>query len=672
MLLRAEHAVAHVLASADGEDDAHPRFLAAIGDALGWDVGALWAPAPDDPTSLRCVHVWQAPGTAADAFVGATRELVLAPGDGLPGRVWHTGQPSWVADVTADPRLPRAAAATACGLRSAFGVPVPGTAGMLGAIEFFSVHQRAPDDDLLSTMTSLGSRIGHFVERCRAQQAVRESEARKTAILDAAFDCVVTMDERGHIVEVNAATERTFGYTAAEMVGRDLAELMIPPRLRAAHREGLARYVATGASRIVGHPVELEAMRADGSEFPVELAVTRPQLPGPPLFCGYLRDVTARHESERALRRLATEQAALRRVATAVAAEVDHERLFGIVTEEVGRLLDAQTANMVRFLDEGKAAVVGGWSEEGVANVAPGSTVVLDGNTVAAKVWHTGRPARVDSYEGLTGTMAEALRRLGFRSAVAAPVKLERRLWGAVIVSTVHPEPFPPGAEQRIADFAELAAQAIANAEARQELAASRARIVAAGDAERRRLERNLHDGAQQRLVALSLSVRLAARRVDGDPDLRAALDAASDELAVALDELRELARGLHPAILSDHGLLAALEALATRAPVPVDVDVQVGEPLPRPVEAAAYYLVAEALTNVAKYAGASSAHVHVTHDDGMARVEVSDDGAGGADRERGSGLRGLTDRIEALGGRLEVISPVGAGTTLRAAIPAP
>jgi PAS domain S-box-containing protein len=518
-------------------------------------------------------------------------------------------------------------------------------------------------------MASLGSQIGQFVERCRAERGVRESEARKTAILNAAFDCIVTMDGDGNIVEVNAATEETFGYSAEEMVGRELAEVMIPPgRLRDDHRGGLRRYMDTGASRIVGHPVELTAMRADGSTFPVELAVTRPELPGPALFCGYLRDVTERRRSELALQGMAEEQAALRRVATAVATEVEPERLFGLVAEEVGRALDARIGNILRYDGDATALVMGGWSD-GAEAIPVGTTLLLDGDTIASTIWRTHRPARYDSLEGRTGSLVQTLRSTGIKAAVGAPVFVAGDLWGAVVISS-DDAPFPPEAEFRVGDFADLAAQAIANAHAREELAASRMRIVEASDAERRRLERNLHDGAQQRLVATSLTVRMAARRAKDDPALRAMLDGAGDELVLALEELRELARGLHPAVLSDHGLCAAVEAVAERAPLPVTVDVPLDERLPETVEAAAYFVVCEALTNVAKYARASEARVRVERSDGHATVEVVDDGVGGADERSGSGLRGLADRVEALGGRLVVTSPVGAGTAVRAQLP--
>jgi PAS domain S-box-containing protein len=673
VLLRTEHAVAHVLSSAAGEEDARERLLQAIGEALGWHVGAYWEPDFGETTLLRCICTWHSPAVAAEAFVRASIDTTFEPDAVLPGRVWRSGEPAWVDDVRERRDLPRAGAAARAGLRTAFGVPIRGANAVLGAMEFFSTEPHATDEDLLDTMTSLGSQIGQFVERCRAQTAVGESDARKTAILNAAFDCIIMMDAEGRIVEVNRATEQTFGYTTDEMVGADLAELMIPPgKTRAAHRRGLKRYVETGTARMVGHPVELDAMRSDGSTFPIELAVTRPDLPGAPLFCGYLRDVTERKRAERALHRLANEQAALRRVATAVAAEVDQQRLFSVLTEEVGRLFDAQRAAIMRYESDRTATAVGTWSGDPAHYLTPGTNFVLDGETGTGQVARTGRPARVDDFETVEGETAEWVRSFGIRATVAAPVILNGRLWGAVTASTVRPEPFPEGAEQRLANFAELAAQALANAQAREELAASRARLVEAGDAERRRLERNLHDGAQQRLVATSLSVRLAATRAE-DPHLRTMLDQAGEELSRALEELRELARGLHPAVLSDHGLRAAIQTLADRAPVPVEVDVALAEQrLPAPIEAAAYYVVAEALTNMAKHARASAAQVRVRRANGRAFVEVADDGVGGAEESGGSGLRGLVDRVEALGGHLTVSSPAGAGTRVRAELPAP
>jgi PAS domain S-box-containing protein len=616
-----------VLASAESEAEAFPALLAAIGTELGC-AGALWLPGPDG--HLHCAQAWPLDAAAA--------------GDLAPG-VWERGRP----DAHSGPP-------------AAFAFPLPG----VGVMGFSTAAPLEPDATLLATMDSLGSQISQFVERCRAQADLRESDARKSAILNAAFDCIITMDHHGNVVEVNRATEVTFGYRAGEMIGRELAELIVPPGWRTAHREGLERYVRTGRGALAGHPVEAQGMRRDGSEFPVELIVTRADLPGPPLFCGYLRDMTEARERERDLRRLATEQAALRRVATAVATSLDPRHAFAVVTEEVGRLLGAQSSNMVRFDDDVHATVVGAWNEGDVKNIPVNDTVRMDGDTASSRVFRTGAPARVDSYADLPGDLAARLRAMGFTSAVAAPIFLGGRLWGAVIVSSVVDEPFPPGAEQRIADFAELAAQAMANAQARADLAASRARIVQAGDAERRRLERNLHDGAQQRLVSLALMLRLAARRHPEDTDLAAA----GEELSFALKELRELARGIHPAVLTERGLEPAVRALADRAPLPVELDVCITERLPDPVEAAAYYVVAEALTNVAKYAQASAVIVELERGNGHACIEVRDDGIGGAVPGGGSGLRGLADRVEALGGRLVLESPAGAGTTLRAEIP--
>ena len=376
-------------------------------------------------------------------------------------------------------------------------------------------------------------------------------------------------------------------------------------------------------------------------------------------------DVTERARQEK-------EQAALRRVAVAVASERHAEQVFDLVTEEVGRLLDAHSANVIRFEPDRKSGVIlGRWSEPGVYAQEVGAIVVLEGGPVNM-VFDTGLPVRVDLDEDrIPSPLASRLRAQGVSSVVAAPIVVSGKVWGAVSVSLTVPHVFPPGSEHRIGEFTQLVSLALANEEAREQLAASRARIVEAGDAERRRLERNLHDGAQQRLVSLSLSLRLAQARLKSDPaGATELLGAAGAELALALEELRELARGIHPAVLTDRGLGPALESLTDRAPLPVELLSVPEERLPGPVEAAAFYVVAEALTNVAKYADATSVSVSVSRENGRAVVEVADDGKGGADPTRGSGLRGLVDRVEALEGRLAVESPPGAGTRVRAEIP--
>jgi signal transduction histidine kinase len=377
--------------------------------------------------------------------------------------------------------------------------------------------------------------------------------------------------------------------------------------------------------------------------------------------------------SEASQRALADEQAALRRVATLVASGVPPSRVFGQVTEEVARLLALPGANVMRYDGARTATVVGGWSEDGALTLAIGSTFDLDGDTVVARVLRSGEPQRVDRYEDRRGDLAETMQRSGYRAAVAAPVTVDGQLWGALAAGTRSDEPLPGGVEQRLCDFAELVAQALANADAHEQLAASRARIVEAGDAERRRLERNLHDGAQQRLVALAIDLTLIGAKLEDDPPAaRTTLTLAQDELQRALDELRELARGIHPAVLTDRGLGPALEGLVKRAPVPVKITELPQERLAIPVEAAAYYMVAEAITNVAKYAHASHVTVSVHSTRECATVIVADDGVGGADAAHGTGLRGLADRIEALEGRFSLDSPSERGTRVSAEIPVP
>jgi signal transduction histidine kinase len=376
----------------------------------------------------------------------------------------------------------------------------------------------------------------------------------------------------------------------------------------------------------------------------------------------------ALREREASHRALAEEQAALRRVATLVAAEASEQDVLDAVAAETGRLLGADIASLVRY-DDSALEIRAGWSESPERSVPKGIVVDIDGATATKVALQRGVPARADDIDDIAGA-APVLRELGIRSAVAAPIKVGGRMWGAVTAARTREESFPAGAEQRLGEFAELVAQAVANAQARQQLEASRVRIVEASDAERRRIERNLHDGAQQRLVSLALALRMAEAKVRDDAEVGQMLSQASEELASTLAELREIARGIHPAVLTERGLAPAMEALAARAPIPVDVVLEPVGRLPEAVEATAYYVVAEALTNVAKYAEATAASVMVTCPDGRLCIEVRDDGVGGADIGRGSGLRGLADRVEAVGGTLEVESRAGEGTVVAAMIP--
>ena len=388
-------------------------------------------------------------------------------------------------------------------------------------------------------------------------------------------------------------------------------------------------------------------------------------------FAELVADAVASADARERLRKLHDEQAALRRVATLVAREPEPLEVFERVCEEVGTVLGIDGTNLTRFESDGTQTVLAGWSAPGVPVFPVGGGVPLSGDAAVPKVSRSGQSERVDDYADVDGELAERIRAVGIASSVAAPITVAGKLWGAIVATTGRPRAFPAYTEQRVANFAELVAHALANVDAREQLAASRARIVEAADSERRRLERNLHDGAQQGLVSLALALRLARAEIDRDPAAaRRRLEAAEAQLEHALEELRELARGIHPAVLTDRGLAAALESLATAAPLPVELDDVPAPTLPPAIEAAAYYLVAEGVANAAKHARASVVTVRVGRDGGRARIEVCDDGAGGASSPSGGGLSGLADRVEALGGHLEIVSPPARGTRLVAEIP--
>jgi signal transduction histidine kinase len=369
--------------------------------------------------------------------------------------------------------------------------------------------------------------------------------------------------------------------------------------------------------------------------------------------------------------RLADEQSALRRVATLVAHGTPPEELFAAVTEEVGQLLPVGSAAMGRYDADGMFTTVAAWSTEPVA-FPVGRRWFPEGKNVMTLVFQTGRPARIDDFADASGPVGVTAREAGYRSAIGTPIVVEGRLWGVMTAASNAEQPLPLDTEPRLASFTELVATAIANAESRADLAASRARIVVAADEARRRIERDLHDGIQQRVVSLMLELRAAAE--DTEPseegELRAQLARAVQRLTEMLEELREISRGIHPAILSEGGLERALRVLARRSAVRVELDLHAGQRLPEPVEVAAYYAVSEALTNATKHAHASVVRVALDTRGAIVQFAIRDDGIGGADPGRGSGLVGLSDRIEALGGTLEVTSPVGSGTTLLIEMP--
>ena len=375
-------------------------------------------------------------------------------------------------------------------------------------------------------------------------------------------------------------------------------------------------------------------------------------------------------DSQAELERFAEEQAALRRVATLVARDVPPEELLESVAREVTGVLGSDSTGLLRYEPDGAVTVLARWSPV-LETLAKGRLEIPVGEVVD-EVLTTGRPASMDVGDMEPDTAA-LYREYGVESTLGAPIFVGGRLWGVMVAAWADERPRPEGIGARMSEFTELVATAVANAESRAELAASRARVVAAADETRRRIERDLHDGTQQRLVALGLELRAAEALASPEQtDLRAELSNAMRSLTGAVEELQEISRGIHPAILSRGGLAPALKALARRSSVPVELHLDVDRRLPEQIEVATYYVVSEALANAAKHARASTLRVDAGTENGVVRLSISDDGVGGANPAAGSGLVGLKDRVEALGGELRISSTPGEGTALAATIPIP
>jgi signal transduction histidine kinase len=485
----------------------------------------------------------------------------------------------------------------------------------------------------------------------------------------------------GHAMTIVGARDSMTVGARARLGGRNIVTLVLetgrPARIDDyADSSGAAADLGRewGFRAAVGAPIRIEGrlwgvMVAASREEPLP-ADTEARLAG---FTELVATAIANAQARVEVRGFADEQAALRRVATLVARAAPPEEVFAAVTAEVGRLLSCELAVLNRYDPDGAAAtVVGAWARTGAPLPLPvGTRWSVGGRNVTTLVFNTGRAARIDDYADATGPAADLTRERGIRSIVGAPVSVAGRLWGFMSVMSAREEPLPADTDARLAGFTELVGTALANADSRAQLTASRARIAAAADDARRRIERDLHDGTQQRLVALSLELRLAQSTVPADlPQLQTQIGRFADELTGALEELSELARGIHPAILSEGGLGLALRTLTRRTPIPVELDIRTETRSPDPIEAAAYYVVSEALTNTTKHAHASHAHVTVEQHDAHLHLSIRDDGIGGADPARGSGLIGLRDRVQALGGSIEVNSPAGDGTAILVELP--
>jgi PAS domain S-box-containing protein len=462
----------------------------------------------------------------------------------------------------------------------------------------------------------------------------RRAERQVDNIFDLSLDllCVAGLD--GYLKRVNPAFEHTLGYEAAELLSR--------PSLEFVHPDDRERTAAMVGALTEGRHVsdfENRYVRADGAVRWLQWNTRA--MPQKGLMYAAGRDVTEN-------RMLNREHAALRRVATLVAQGHDAGELFEAVAVEVGQLLRADATRLLRYREDGSASVVGSYGASD-AEIGIGSRLSLDQGQLWGQVAKSGSPA------------------------VAVPIVVSGRPWGAIVAAWTHPDMAGGDTEVRMAQFTELVATAVANAESGAELAASRRRIVATADEARRRIERDLHDGAQQRLVSTVVLLKLVRKELrDADGPVAELVQEALANAQRGMDEVRELARGIHPRILSSGGLGPALKTLAGRSHVPVTVDMQTDARWPENVEVTAYYVASEALTNATKYAHASELRVTVALEDRWLVLTIRDDGVGGADPSQGSGLIGLTDRVAALGGALEVHSESGAGTVLTAQIPVP
>ena len=635
---------------------------------------------------------------------------VPVEGDNIIGRVFRTQQPARIDDYS-NASGPVTEKVRAIGVRAAVGVPVLAGGRLWGIM---AVGSSRPEPLPADTETRIGA-FTELVAMAIANAAAR-TELEQVAAEQAALGRVATL------VAEAVPPGDVFTAVAAEVAG-----LFGVPHvaLFRYEREGLGTVIA-GAGEVLsylgrpwpcpagdpgivaslqqtGQPLRIDdytpirnAIAGPARELDIGMAAgvpvivsgrvwgavvvaagyQRPPLPADTLdrlaaFTELMATAIANSDARTEIERLGEEQAALQRVATLVARGAATEEVFAAVAREVSGVMHLPVAAVQRYEDDGETTtVMAAWSDR-PHPFQPGTRSPYHPSGLGGRVRQTGRAGRVVDYSHRRGAFAVKARALGLHSVAGAPIIVDGDVWGLVTVASTD-GPLPDRTEDRLAEFTELLGTAIANTQSRTELSASRARIVAAADETRRRLERDLHDGIQQRLVSLALKARtIATMTLQPGGEIQGELSLLADGLGTAMDELREVSHGIHPAILSEAGLGPALEALARRSAVPVELDLNLGPRLGEHVEAAGYYIASEAITNVAKHARASVIDMRADGCDGALILSVSDDGVGGADPSRGSGIIGLKDRVEALGGTISMLSPPGHGTALHVQLPA-
>jgi GAF domain-containing protein/ketosteroid isomerase-like protein len=701
----AQRRVATLVATGAPPEEVLAAVAAEVGRLLEVDYTALVRHDPDD--MITVVGTWISTGDAAPSPVGRRFEL---GGRNVSTVVLTTGRPARMdsyADVSGAIGI---TGSRDWGFRSSVGVPISVEGRPWGLIIVAYTRDQPLPTDTEARLAGFTELVATAIANAQARVELRGFAEEQAALRRVATVVAQALAPEEVFSAVAAEVGRFPGCditfvnrydpdhaatavgvwsssgalpfpvgTRVHIGGRNVPTLVFQTRRPAriddyTHATGPLADVADawGIRSAVGVPISVEGrlwgvmsvVSTREEQLPTD---TEARLAG---FTELVGTAIANAQARTELRGFAEEQAALRRVATLVARAAPPKEVFAAVAAEVGRLLEVDYTALGRYEPEGAVTFVGTWGSTGAALPVPsGTRVDLGGRNATTLVFQTGRPARVDVAD-FTGPVVDVGREVGIRTSVGVPINVEGRLWGVVIVSSRRSS-LPADTEVRLAGFTELIATALANAEAQAALAASRARIVAAADTARRRIERDLHDGAQQRLVTLGLQVRTVQAAMPSEVgELTERLDGVADGLTGVLDELREIAHGLHPAALAEGGLRKALKALARRSAVPVRLQVGVDRRLPAPIELAAYYVVSEALTNTAKHASATGIDIQLVADGGVLRVRVRDDGRGGADLTRGTGLVGLTDRVEALGGRLSLDSPPGAGTTMQVTLP--
>ena len=676
-------------------------------EALAWEIAqvlrlpnAAFCRYDDGGATMTVLAAW---GPRPDTFEPGSRRQLDGPS--VSREVLRTGRPARIEEYL---DLPGSLAAEAReqGFNRVAGAPIIVDGGVWGVVLTSSRDEALPEDieDRLSEFTELvgmaiaNSQAHDELARLATEQAALRRvatlvaqgaspadvfeavSAEVAALLGADGSALTRFEEDGTLAAVSGWTiQGGYNYVGRRYPPEGTVSGLIFATGRPERVDDYAQAPgeAPEAAREMGWRSSVGApITVDGGLWGVLAVVSKSEQALPreteerlTEFAELFATAIANSQAHEELALLADEQAALRRVATLVAEGAAPNRVFDAVRKEVARMFDAPLSFLMRYDGTGTVTLLA--TSDGFLGPIGRSWPVEGDSSATAQACRTGLPARADYSRPMQGPIAAAAGAEGGTSAVAVPVVVDGTLWGVVAVGTRDPEPLPADLEDRLAKFTELLATAIANAEGRAALEASRARIVATADATRRRIERDLHDGAQQQLVTLALALRAAQATVpEGLEQHRGELDRVVDGLTGALDDLREIALGIHPAGLSEDGLVPALKRLVSRSPLRVNLDCRADGRFPEPVEVTAYYVVSEALTNAAKYADTTVVDVSVaTHGDAL-HVEVRDEGPGGADPAEGSGLLGLRDRVEAIGGTIRLTSPPGAGTSLRVELP--